>query len=319
VDLCLKITNLAPMGPLLSICIPAYERPALLKRLLDSIAKQVFKDFEVIITDDSSSRDNEELLFNTPYKFSIHYQKNPRPLGTPANWLEGIQHASGQWIKIMHDDDWFTNPYALENYAAQLDEGADVLFSGYYAHDERSGRLKNKTISISRFQSIKKDPFRLFANNLIGPPSVVLFRRSMQELYDPRLKWLVDLEAYTRMLRRYSCRYIPHPLITMSYNDSQVTNFCFRNPAVEIPESLYYYKKHGSACIRSIHSYDGWWRLIRNLEIREESDLRALADGYPIPAFLLSIVRFQRRFPASLLRKGIFSKLFMFLSYEFNR
>lgn len=54
-DLCLKITNLAPMGPLLSICIPAYERPALLKRLLDSIAKQVFKDFEVIITDDSSS------------------------------------------------------------------------------------------------------------------------------------------------------------------------------------------------------------------------------------------------------------------------
>ena len=134
------------MIPLISICIPAYERPALLKRLLDSIAKQVFKDFEVIITDDSSTRDNEELLFNTPYKFSIHYQRNTRPLGTPANWLEGIKHASGQWIKIMHDDDWFTNQYALENFAAQLDEGADVLFSGYYSHDERSNQIKNKTI-----------------------------------------------------------------------------------------------------------------------------------------------------------------------------
>lgn len=307
------------MGPLLSICIPAYERPALLKRLLDSIAMQVFKDFEVIITDDSSSRDNEELLFSTPYKFSIHYQKNPRPLGTPGNWLEGIQHASGQWIKIMHDDDWFTNQYALENYAAQLDEGADVLFSGYYSHDERSGQLKNKTISIGRFQSIKKDPFRLFANNLIGPPSVVLFRRSMQELYDPRLKWLVDLEAYIRMMRRYSCRYIPLPLITMSYNDSQVTNFCFRNPEVEVPEALYFYKKHGGACIRSIQSYDGWWRLMRNLEIREESTLRALAVGHTIPAFLLSILRFQRKIPVSLLRKGVLSKLLMFLSYEFNR
>ena len=307
------------MIQLISICIPAYERPALLKRLLDSIAKQVFKDFEVIITDDSSTRDNEELLFNTPYKFSIHYQRNTRPLGTPANWLEGIKHASGQWIKIMHDDDWFTNQYALENFAAQLDEGADVLFSGYYSHDERSNQIKNKTISLPLFQSIKKDPYRLFANNFIGPPSVVLFRRSMQELYDPNLKWLVDLEAYVRMLRRYSCRYISLPLITMSYNDSQVTNSCFRNPEVEVPEALFFYKKHGSACIRSIQSYDGWWRLMRNLELREESTLRTYAAGYSVPAFLLQIVRFQKRFPISLLRKGVFSKLLMFVSYQFNR
>lgn len=307
------------MAPLISICIPAYERPALLKRLLDSIAKQVFKDFEVIITDDSSSRDNEELLFSTPYKFSIHYQKNSRSLGTPANWLEGIQHATGQWIKIMHDDDWFTNQYALENFAVQLDEGADVLFSGYYAHDERNGQVKNKTITLGRYQSVKKDPFRLFANNIIGPPSVVLFRRSMHELYDTRLKWLVDLEAYIRMMRRYSCRYIPLPLITMSYNDSQVTNFCFRNPRVEIPEALYFYKKHGAACVRSIQSYDGWWRLIRNLEIREEAQLRNYAGGGQVPPFLISMVRFQKKFPLSLLQKGVFSKVLMFLSFELNR
>lgn len=307
------------MPPLISICIPAYERPDLLKRLLDSIAKQVFKDFEVIITDDSSSRDNEELLFNTPYKFSIHYQRNPRSLGTPMNWLEGIKHASGQWIKIMHDDDWFTNQYALENFAAQLDEGADVLFSGYFAHDERTNQIKDKTISLARFQSVKKDPYRLFANNLIGPPSVVLFRRSMQELYDPKLKWLVDLEAYVRMLRRYSCRYIPLPLVTMSYNDSQVTNFCFRNPSVEVPEALYFYKKHGNVCIRSIQSYDGWWRLMRNLAIREEATLRAYTNGYAIPTFLLQIVRFQKNIPVSLLQRGFLSKILMLFSYEFNR
>ncbi|MBM3412527.1 MAG: glycosyltransferase family 2 protein [Bacteroidetes bacterium] len=307
------------MPPLISICIPAYERPALLKRLLDSIAKQVFKDFEVIITDDSSSRDNEELLFNTHYKFSIHYQMNFRPLGTQGNWLQGIQLASGNWIKVMHDDDWFTDKYALEYFAAQLDDGADVLFSGYYAHNERNNQVKNKTIAPGRFQVVKKDPFRLFANNIIGPPSVVLFRRRMHELYDPQLKWLVDLEAYVRMMRRYSCRYIPHPLITRSYNSSQVTNFCFRNPEVEIPEALYFYKKHGRACIRSIQSYDGWWRLIRNLNIREESQLRVHAQGLPIPAFLISIVRFQQKIPLSLLRKGVFSKLLMFLSFEFNR
>lgn len=307
------------MTPLISICIPAFERPEFLKRLLDSIAQQVFKDFEVIITDDSSSRDNEELLFSTPYKFSIHYQRNSRSLGTPKNWMEGIKHASGHWIKIMHDDDWFTDKYALENYAAQLDEGADVLFSGYYSLDERSGVKKNKTISLSTFQQIKKDPYRLFSNNLIGPPSVVLFRKSMQELYDPTLKWLVDLEAYVRMMRRYSCRYISLPLITMSYNDTQVTNSCFREPSVEIPEALYYYKKHGLSSFRSLISYDGWWRLIRNLSIRSEQSLKEFTAGQPIPSFLLRIVRFQQRVSPRVLKVGVLSKLLMTLSYQFNR
>lgn len=307
------------MSPLISICIPAYERPAFLKRLLDSIAQQVFKDFEVIITDDSSSREIEELLFSTPYKYSIHYQRNPRPLGTPLNWMEGIKHASGHWIKIMHDDDWFTDKYSLENYAAQLDEGADVLFSGYHSLDERSGVKKNKTISLSSFQSLKKDPYRLFSINLLGPPSAVLFRRSMHELYDPKLKWLVDLEAYVRMLRRYSCRYISLPLITMSYNDTQVTNDCFREPTVEIPEAIYYYKKHGFATFRSMISYDGWWRLVRNLSIRSEAALKEFAAGQTVPSFLLQIVRWQQHISPRVLRVGVFSKFLMLLSYQFNR
>ena len=58
---------------------------------------------------------------------------------------------------------------------------------------------------------------------------------------------------------------------------------------------------------------------MRNLELREESTLRTYAAGYSVPAFLLQIVRFQKRFPISLLRKGVFSKLLMFVSYQFNR
>lgn len=307
------------MTPLVSICIPAYERPIYLKRLLDSIAKQAFKDFEVIITDDSSSDTVEEFLFGSNYKFALSYQRNQRPLGTPRNWMEGIKLASGQWIKIMHDDDWFTDRYSLENFAAHIDEGADVLFAGYISYDEKILKSINKTISQSTYQLIRKDPFRLFAGNLIGPPSVVLFRRSMQELYDPQLKWLVDLEAYIRMIRRYTSRYIALPLVTMSYNETQVTNACFRNPSVEIPEALYYYKKHGHASIRSWKSYDGWWRMIRNLSIRAEDQLRAHAGGVQVPSFLLRIIRFQQRFPSGLLRLGIVSKLLMTISYYVNR
>jgi glycosyltransferase involved in cell wall biosynthesis len=45
------------MNPLISICIPAYKRTEFLQRLLDSIDIQTFKNFEVIVTDDSPGND----------------------------------------------------------------------------------------------------------------------------------------------------------------------------------------------------------------------------------------------------------------------
>jgi hypothetical protein len=163
-----------------------------------------------------------------------------------------------------------------------------------------------------------KDPYQLFASNLIGPPSVVLFRKNMLELYDANLKWLVDLEGYVRMIKKYRVAYVPYSLVNMSYNDTQVTNDCFRNPDVEIKEALIYFQKHGDAVHQSWISYDGWWRLLRNLSIRSEQQLSSYADGLPIPSFLKSMLNFQKRIPLSLLKFGPVSKLCMTISFIFN-
>jgi len=101
------------MNPFISICIPTYKRIQYLKRLLNSIAIQNFKDFEVIITDDSPSGDVNDLCDRYKNKIQINYYKNPAPLGTPENWNESIRHAKGEWIKLMHDDDWFANEDSL--------------------------------------------------------------------------------------------------------------------------------------------------------------------------------------------------------------
>ena len=102
---------------LISICIPAYSRVAFLQRLLASIAVQTFKDFEVIITDDSPGSDVQEVCSRYADAFPLIYYKNEPALGTPENWNEGIRRASGKWIKLMHDDDWFATPGALQQFA----------------------------------------------------------------------------------------------------------------------------------------------------------------------------------------------------------
>src|SRR4051812_42190862 len=96
--------------PFISICIPAYKRVAYLQQLLESIAAQTFKDFEVIVTDDSNDDSVRRLADGFSDKLKIKYFKNEVPLGSPGNWNAAVQHATGKWIKIMHDDDWFSEP-----------------------------------------------------------------------------------------------------------------------------------------------------------------------------------------------------------------
>src|SRR5436853_6661036 len=96
------------LKPLISICIPAFKRTDFLKKLLASIRMQDFLDFEVIVTDDSPGKDVEDLC-SAYSDVPIAYYKNLQRLGTPENWNEAIRKANGKWIKLMHDDDWFSN------------------------------------------------------------------------------------------------------------------------------------------------------------------------------------------------------------------
>lgn len=305
--------------PFISICIPAYRRVQFLDRLLKSIAIQTYPSFEVIITDDSPSNEVELFLKQNNYDFSLSYYRNQIPMGTPVNWMEGMKYASGNWIKIIHDDDWFCTADSLKTYAANIKNEIDCIFSGYKAFFETNHKLIDKSISVKKFERIKEHPYFLFGDNVIGPPSVVMFKKDMLELYDPQLKWLVDLEAYVRMLRKYQCAYIPLPLVIMSYNSTQVTNECFRNPDVEIKEALIYYKKNGDIVRQRLMAYDAWWRMIRNLDIRTEEQLNYYSKGEPVPDFLRQILNFQMKIPVSILKQKVFSKLLMSVSYLLNR
>ena len=112
----------------LSICIPAYKRTEYLERLLNSISKQDFKSFEVIVTDDSSDDTVERLCFEFKEKFAIQYFKNTPTLGTPENWNESIRHAKGEWIKLMHDDDWFTDRNSLSEFVNAINKNPNINF-----------------------------------------------------------------------------------------------------------------------------------------------------------------------------------------------
>jgi glycosyltransferase involved in cell wall biosynthesis len=302
----------------ISICIPAYKRIDYLKRLLCSIEIQKFKDYEVIISDDSNDHSVEELLKNFNGRFEIKYFKNEKALGTPANWNHAISKATGEWIKLMHDDDWFDNEHSLEKFALARNNNNKFIFSAYTNKTELTNNIEKKFFNENLKTIILKNPLRLLAKNSIGPPSVTLFHNSIKDKYDEGLKWRVDIEYYIRNISKgIEFTYINELLINVGVSESQVTNYCLNVPSVEIPEMYILLSKYGTSPLKNIMVYDAYWRILRNTHIHSKSKLESFGQT-EWPAVIISMVEFQSKFNQSTLRNGVISKTLMGISYIYN-
>jgi glycosyltransferase involved in cell wall biosynthesis len=307
--------------PLISICIPAYKNINYLKSLLDSIALQNFKDFEVVITDDSPDNAIRDLMPHFADIFKIIYLKNDTALGSPANWNYGIANATGEWIKIMHDDDWFTDANSLSEFANACKglKEVDFIFSGYFEQDIQTGEQKKCIIGPFEKWLLGKSPYNLLKKNFIGHPSTTLIRNNQKEWFKKDLKWVVDIEFYIRILiKKKVFLAIEQPLITIGINPLQITKQVFRNPAIEIPENLSLLHLN-PGILKNYYAYDYYWRLLRNLSIRRLSELEVEEQDKPaVSEGLKQMLAFQTKLPLPVIKIGVFSKFFMMVSYVFN-
>ncbi|MDP4213146.1 MAG: glycosyltransferase family 2 protein [Bacteroidota bacterium] len=300
----------------ISICIPAYSRVKYLNRLLDSVLRQSYRHFEVVITDDSPGADVHDLAHNHSLWPMIRYFKNEIPLGTPENWNECIRRAKGEWIKLMHDDDWFRDADSLLGFVGVMQKAnADFYFSNYenVFPDGRTEQIKASAAFIRR---LNRNPEILLAANRIGPPSTLIFRNDPLMAFDRRLRWLVDFDFYMHYLKAHPpAIHIRKSLICIGISDTQVTQTSFGNRNVEIPERFLLWEKMKPESIRNLMVYDSWWRFIRNLKIKRLQEINAAGYNGEIPLFVVSMIRWQRRIPQFFLDLGLSSKALMITHY----
>lgn len=302
---------------LISICIPAYKRTDYLQRCLESIARQTFQDFEVVITDDSPDDSVQDLCRAFP-ELPIRYFRNQPALGTPANWNKGLSLAEGEWIKLMHDDDWFREDFSLQDFVRATDLNTPFIFSGYRNVSPR-GEEETPEPPLEWLPVIQQQPMRLLARNVIGPPSVTLFHRSLNRPYETRMKWRVDIDYYiTQIENGARIKFIDEALVNVGVSPSQVTNSCLDVPQVEIPELQLLLQKHPGAYHKDWQTFDAIWRILRNTKMRTMQDLEVLTGKSSWPFYINSMLAQQRWVPSSFLSLGFISKPLMFLSFLRN-
>ena len=252
----------------------------------------------------------------------MQYLKNELPRGSPANWNAAIALAKGDWIKIMHHDDWFATPNALAQFAeAATSSKSKFIFSGFHWHNGES-ILRTHMLSKHQKKLLSRMPLLLFKENIVGNPSTTLIQNEGLLHYDENLKWVVDFEFYMRAITAYGFFTIAEPLVNIGIGSHQITAKVFRNPTVEVPENIYLLQKMGTGILCNIYVYDYYWRFLRNLKMRSLSQLQQFTGNAAIPPQLQQMLKFESSIPFWLLNFGPVSKLLMaghFLATTYKR
>ncbi len=305
-------------SPKVSICIPAYKQPELLRKLLESILIQDYKDYEVVVTDDSPDSSVEDVCRDFLVKnLPIRYIKNIERKGTPENWNESIRQAKGEYIKIMHHDDWFLTEDALEKFVEMLDknEKANFAFSGSQWFNPEGRLQADHKLDHFKLYKLKNDPDFIFTCNFISTPSVTIFRKNIGIFFDKQFKWLVDLEFYMRAIKTSGIFEYTQKALTgiLVHSGTQVTAECVNNKELQVQEYIRLYNKirRPGEMMKSF-ILNTFWILFQHFYIRSVDDIRACGVKEEIPTEIIALLRFRkyRIFSAPFVIMNILMKLY---------
>lgn len=212
--------------PKVSVVIPTCNRADFLKAAIESVLKQTFQDFEIIVVDDASRDQTAEVMagFQDP---RIHYIRHETNKGQGRTRNAGIEQASGEYVALLDDDDeWL--PEKLEKQVSLLDSSADavgLVYTGFYRVEGASKRVISRFIPEDRGYVYD----RLRVKNSIGTCSTVLLRRLCLERvggFDETLTCGADYDMWVRISKDSFFEYLDEPLVRYAVHSERIsTNY----------------------------------------------------------------------------------------------
>jgi glycosyltransferase involved in cell wall biosynthesis len=283
------------MSAMVSICIPAFNQTAFLRRALESIQEQTFKNYEVILCDDSTNEDVEKLAGEFSGSLAnLRYHKNPAPLGSPANWNKCMELAGGAIIKFIHHDDWLKGSDALETFVNALSGDKGFAFCDSEILDVPTGNVSYNSPPASFLQQLEKSTLVLFDNNRIGAPTATAFRKTSLR-FDENLRYVVDVDFYMRYIKEAGFTYIRRPLIVNTSNHPAQVTAASLGKETQLKEYLYLSSKTLAGALPPLRLAGFFTRLFRKFSVRSAADLSALHIPLPRPAWYYRLLIFVSR------------------------
>lgn len=189
------------MNPLVTIYIPTRNRLNLLKRAVNSIIGQTFRDIELVVVSDGSEDDSDYFVNNIDVDFPVRLISNVRSIGACNARNQAIEEAKGKFVTGLDDDDWFRSDridlfvgrwkyFTAEGslFSALCDSSVLIRSTGMYTWD----RLPQVDIN-----QIRRE-------NAIGS-QIFTFRHRYIDcgLFDPDIPAWQDWDLWMRIINKY--------------------------------------------------------------------------------------------------------------------
>lgn len=160
-------------APLITIAVPAYNRPALLAETLASIAAQTAHvALEVIVCDDGAMKETREVVERYSNE-GFRYHANKVPLGAVGNWNQCIRMARGKWVMVLHEDDALY-PWYLDCVLPHLGTGSVAVCTM-----TSRGPVAPEAVRPNGEPRVRQYPPRYFLKSSMTPFPGVLVRRDI--------------------------------------------------------------------------------------------------------------------------------------------
>ena len=206
--------------PAVSVVIATYNRARFLAETVDSVLKQRFQDFELIVVDDGSSDETREVLAGYSDRLRWFHQDNRGP--SAARNL-GVRESRAPWIAIQDSDD-LTAPNHLQvlyGAARRFPDSAMVFANGRYLdgpehHRDQIIPAKKSAALAARGVQLQD----LFDKSIVRLQASLISKAAYDALggHDESLRICMDLDLALRLFMNYPVKYLD--------------------------ESVFYYRKH---------------------------------------------------------------------------
>ena len=201
-------------SPRVSVVIPTYNMARFLPETIDSILRQSYQDFEVIVVDDGSTDNTREVVAQFGSRVKYVRQENAGP---SSAYNRGDDIARGEY-ELQFDADDLLLEGALEKMLSVMDDAPQAGFCygqvRYMDEDGKELNLTRQWPERSGLMTARQVILELLNLRFIFGSAVLLRRARFREVgrFDESLGYGEDSELYARMAKRCPVAYVAEPL-----------------------------------------------------------------------------------------------------------
>ncbi len=240
--------------PEVSVIIPTYNRAKFVTKAIDSVLAQTYKDYEIIVIDDGSTDNTQEVLEPYMDKITYMYQENA---GVSAARNAGIRATTGQWIAFLDSDDkWMPEKLSIQMECLSQNNAkvcftANVCFTNSIREEgqfEDLTGLSQKEVK----EQIFAEPFDLILRDSfwLSVQTMVIEKKLLEKVgcFDERLKVAEDTRLIYNLAFEVPFAFIDEPLTVVNrtnerqglINDSTDVRKALCNAHIEIISEAYF-------------------------------------------------------------------------------